>query len=73
MELTPAGMNFTGNMHAMQVFYGLYGYGATHSVTFSNITVTGCTPEPLSLGVFSLGLALLAARRKRRFVNTSAR
>jgi len=73
MELTPAGMTFTGNMHAMQVFYGLYGYGATHSATFSNITVTGCTPEPLSLGVFSLGVALLVARRKRRSVSTSAR
>jgi len=73
MELSAAAMNFTGNMDAMQVFCGLYGYGATHSVTFSNITVTGCTPEPLSLGLFSLGLALLAARRKRHSVSTSAR
>jgi len=38
MELTPAGMTFTGDMTKMQVFYGLYGYGATHSVTFQNIT-----------------------------------
>ena len=41
MELTPAGMTFTGDMSKMQVFYGLYGYGATHSVTFNNITVEG--------------------------------
>ena len=42
IELTPAGMTFTGDMAQMQVFYGLYGYGATHSVTFKDITVTGC-------------------------------
>lgn len=40
IELTPAGMTFTGDMTNLQVFYGLYGYGATHSVTFSDITVT---------------------------------
>jgi hypothetical protein len=33
-------MTFTGDMTNLQVFYGLSGYGATHSVTFSNITVT---------------------------------
>lgn len=38
----PAGMTFTGNMEYMQVFYGLYGYGVTHSVVFEDITVTGC-------------------------------
>jgi len=42
MELSPAGMTFTGDMTQMQVFYGLYGYGATHSISFSDITVTGC-------------------------------
>ena len=42
MELTPAGMTFTGDMTQMQVFYGLYGYGATHSVTFANIVLDGC-------------------------------
>lgn len=42
MELTPAGMTFTGDMSKMQVFYGLYGYGATHNVNFENITVDGC-------------------------------
>jgi len=42
IELTPAGMTFTGDMTKMQVFYGLYGYGATHSVSFNNISVDGC-------------------------------
>lgn len=42
MELSPAGMTFTGDMTQMQVFYGLYGYGVTHGVEFRDITVTGC-------------------------------
>jgi hypothetical protein len=42
IELCPAGMTFTGDMTQMQVFYGLYGYGATHSVVFKDITATGC-------------------------------
>ena len=41
-DLMPAGMTFTGDMTQMQVFYGLYGYGATHSVAFEDITVAGC-------------------------------
>lgn len=41
-DLMPAGMTFTGDMTNMQVFYGLYGYGATHSVAFQDITVEGC-------------------------------
>jgi len=41
-DLMPAGMTFTGDMKYMQVFYGLSGYGATHSVVFEDITVTGC-------------------------------
>lgn len=41
IELTPAGMTFTGDMKHLQVFYGLYGYGVQHSVTFSYIEVTG--------------------------------
>jgi len=44
-DLYPAGMTFTGDMTRMQVFYGLYGYGATHSVSFENITVQG-EPAP---------------------------
>lgn len=39
MELTPAGITFTGDMTRMQVFYGLFGYGATHVVQFGNIAV----------------------------------
>ena len=42
IELTPAGMTFTGDMERMRVFYGLAGYGATHSVAFKDITVKGC-------------------------------
>jgi len=41
-DLMPAGMTFTGDMSQMQVFYGLYGYGVTHNVTFEDITGTGC-------------------------------
>ncbi len=40
IELTPAGMTFSGDMKHMQVFYGIYGYGATHGVSFTNIVVT---------------------------------
>jgi len=46
IELTPAGMTFTGDMEHMQVFYGLYGYGASHTVIFKEITVTGVTKLP---------------------------
>ncbi len=45
-DLYPAGMAFTGDMEHLRVFYGLYGYGATHSVTFSDITVEGILGEP---------------------------
>lgn len=41
IELTPAGMTFSGDMKHLEVFYGIYGYGATHSVKFQNIIVTG--------------------------------
>jgi len=41
-DLMPAGMTFTGDMTQMQVFYGISGYGATHSVAFNNIAVDGC-------------------------------
>lgn len=40
IELTPAGMTFTGDMEHLQVFYGLYGYGATHTASFTDITVS---------------------------------
>ncbi len=37
----PAGMTFTGDMKQMQVFYGIYGYGVTHTAEFNDITVDG--------------------------------
>lgn len=40
-DLMPAGMTFTGDMTQMQVFSGLYGYGETHSVGFTDIEVSG--------------------------------
>lgn len=40
-DLMPAGMTFTGDMKKMQVFYGIYGYGATHVAEFTDITVDG--------------------------------
>jgi hypothetical protein len=42
MELTPAGMTFTGDMTRMQVFYGINGFGAPHSVRFEDVSVSGC-------------------------------
>ena len=52
-DLMPTGMTFTGDMTKMQVFYGLYGYGATHNISFNDITVTGClTPiviDPITI------------------------
>lgn len=42
----PAGMTFTGDMTHLQVFYGLYGYGATHTVSFTDIEVTGTETTP---------------------------
>jgi hypothetical protein len=48
-DLMPAGMTFTGDMEHLQVFYGLSGYGATHTVVFEDITVNGYLgelPEP---------------------------
>jgi len=46
MELTPAGMTFTGDMEHLRVFYGLHGYGATHTVAFKDITVNGHLGKP---------------------------
>jgi len=46
IELTPAGMTFTFPADTcVQVYYGLYGYGATHSVAFNDIIVTGALCE----------------------------
>jgi len=46
VDLTPAGMTFTGDMEHLRVFYGLYGYGATHTVAFEDIAVDGVIGEP---------------------------
>jgi hypothetical protein len=40
IELTQAGMTFTGDMEHLQVFFGLYGYGATHTASSTSITVS---------------------------------
>jgi len=61
-DLMPAGMAWTGDMKFMQVFYGIYGYGATHSVVLNDITVKGflttqvdidvkpgCWPDPFNV------------------------
>jgi hypothetical protein len=45
-DLMPARMTFSGDMQHLQVFYGLYGYGATHMVTFKDITVEGYLSGP---------------------------
>lgn len=37
--LYPAGLTWVGDMHHLVVFYGMYGYGATHTAVFSGITV----------------------------------
>lgn len=66
IELTPAGMTFIGDMTQMQVFYGLSGYGATHSATFSDITVSGYVvpiPAALLLGLLGMGAAGWKLRR----------
>lgn len=67
MDLFPVGMTFTGDMTHMQVFYGITGYGATHSVTFEDITVIGClfqlnqvVPE-VSAGVVVASASMLVA------------
>lgn len=45
-DLMPAGMTFSGDMQHLQVFYGLYGYGATHTVDFEDISVEGYLSGP---------------------------
>ena len=45
-DLMPAGMTFSGDMQHLRVFYGMYGYGATHTVVFEDIIVDGQLTEP---------------------------
>jgi hypothetical protein len=60
IELTPAGMTFTGDMTTMQVFYGLYGYGAAHSVAFEDINVVGCLAVPIVIEPITIVPELIA-------------
>jgi hypothetical protein len=40
IEMSPAGMTWNADMKHLQVFYGIDGYGATHTAIFRDITVT---------------------------------
>ena len=77
IELTPAGMTWTADMKNLQVFYGIYGEGATHSVAFNDCEVTGelkdstiPTPEfpsaflPATMIIGFLGAVLLIQRTR---------
>ncbi len=64
-EFYPAGMTFTGDMKHLQVFYGLYGYGAVHTVIFENITVTGV---PLLLATVDVNPDTLNLKSKGRWI-----
>jgi len=41
VEMAPAGVTFTCDLETLQVFFGLYGYGAMHAAAFRDITVDG--------------------------------
>jgi len=64
-EYYPAGMTFTGDMKHMQVFYGLYGYGAEHIVVFEDITVMGV---PLLRATVDLDPDTLNLRSKGKWI-----
>jgi hypothetical protein len=36
----PAGMTRLGDMHHLVVFFGMFGFGAMHTATFSDMTLT---------------------------------
>jgi hypothetical protein len=77
IELTPAGMTWNADMKNLQVFYGIWGYGATHSVAFKSCQVTGVlkdepttAPEfpsaflPATMIIGFLGAVLLIQRTR---------
>jgi hypothetical protein len=75
-DVYPAGMIFTGDMTAMQVFYGLYGYEATHSVAFEDIVIDGCLRydfdgfyQPIDMEAVNLAKAGQAIPVKWRLAN----
>jgi len=47
-------VTFTGDIKHMQVFYGLYGYGAAHIIVFKDITVT-IVPTILAKDIYHAG------------------
>ena len=78
IELKPAGMTWAGDMKNLQIFYGIYGYGATHSVAFKGCEVTGelkdstAVPEfpsfflPATMIIGFLGAVLLIQRTRKQ-------
>ncbi len=51
-QIMPAGMTFSGDLTQMQVFYGLIGYGAQHTVAFRDLIVAGCLATlPVSIDI----------------------
>lgn len=74
MEMTPAGMTFTGDMTKMQVFYGVKGWAYdgdknyTNPVNTSTVTVVG-PPVPIPAAFWLLGsglVGLIGIRRRLR-------
>ncbi len=69
-DIYPAGLSFTGDMTAMQVFTGAWWTsGAGGSVYVHDITVTGSiVPEPVTVVGAFLGISSLGAYIRRRLV-----
>jgi hypothetical protein len=69
IDTDPAGLSFTGDMTAMQVFTGAwYTSGASGDVVVSDITADGClVPEPVTMAGLVMGVGgLFGYVRKRR-------
>lgn len=50
-EMYPAGMTFTGDMTQMQVFYSIFGVGAIHNISFTNIKVVQTIEHDLTINI----------------------